>query len=251
MKLSVVVIAHNEARYIAKCLDSIFRQTLQPDEVILVAHNCTDETVEIAKQYNKVQIIQLDGPEGIAFARARGFEEAKGEIIACIDGDSWAIGKNWLRDLISRLYRREILAVGGGVLLVGGLVPFLMSLDFFWLKPIYNFFILGPRVKPEDKKYWNGNYFWGANFAIKKSAYEKIGGLIPSIQLFQKLGLSLAPEDLYLTKKVSEVGEVAIWPWAMVVSVATKTNWRERTKLQGQDKWKLINYLNKILDKPE
>jgi len=88
-----------------------------------------------------------------------------------------------------------------------------------------------------------GGYFWGANFAIKKLVYEKIGGLIPFIQLSRNLGLSLAPEDLYLALKVSRVGKVVIESWAVVVSRATKTNWRERTRLQGQDKKKLINAL--------
>lgn len=230
MRLSVVIIAHNEAKNIARCLDSIKKQSLQPDEVILVAHNCTDNTVEIAESFPNVRIVQENGPAGIFYARVRGFREAQGEIIACIDGDSWAIGKNWLSALISRLHMGKNLAVGGGVLLLGGLIPFLMSLDFFWLKPIY---------APNRLK-----YFWGANFAIRKSVYEKIGGLIPFIELNNKLGLSLAPEDLYLALEVARVGEVAIWPWAMVASAATKTNWRERTHLQGEDKQRLVKYIN-------
>jgi len=212
--------------------------------------------VEIAKKILKqvqddgikTKLVELSGPEGIVFARVRGFEEASHEYIACIDGDSYAL-KSWLWRLISRLHRRKNVAVGGGVWLTGGLIPSLMSLDFFWLKPIYIPFIrFWSRFAPQNDESddgWNGNYFWGANFAVRKSVYEKVGGLIPFIQLNQKLGLSLAPEDLYLAKKVSEVGRVEIEPWAVVVSKATKTNWKIRTKLQGQDRKKLINYINR------
>jgi len=240
MKISIVVIAHNEAGNIARCLRSVQRQILKPDEVVVVAHNCTDGTAEIAKeilnsavQQNQVdgtstKLIELSGPEGIVLARVRGFEEAQGEIVACIDGDSVAT-TNWLHNLIKPFSDPKILAVGGGVWLTGGLIPSLMSLDFFWLKPIYS---------PNRFK-----YFWGANFAIRKSVYEKIGGLIPFIQLNQELGLSLAPEDLYLALRVSEVGELAIEPWAVVVSQATKTNWKIRSQIQGQDKQKLIKYI--------
>ncbi len=103
MKISVLIIAHNEAGNIRACLESIQRQTLKPDEIILVAHNCTDNTVEIAKEIlNKFQddgtvwrIVEEYSPEGPLYARIRGFREATGEIIACIDGDSIA-AKNWL-----------------------------------------------------------------------------------------------------------------------------------------------------------
>ncbi len=121
------------------------------------------------------------------------------------------------------------MAVGGGVWLRGGLRAWLMSLDFFWLKPIY---------APNRLK-----YFWGANFCIRKDVYEKVGGLVPLIELKQKLGLSFDAEDLYLSLMVSAVGRVEIDPWAVVVSCATETNWKIRTQIQGEDKQKLITYI--------
>jgi glycosyltransferase involved in cell wall biosynthesis len=178
MKISVLIVAHNEAGNIARCLKSIQQQTLMPDEVILVAHNCSDKTVEIAKRFWSSQdddkeqkwipafagmttghakdgtnwrVVEENGPSGIVYARIRGFKEVRGEIVACIDGDSVA-SKNWLQKLISRFDDRSfdyaqddeskksrsvVSAVGGGVWLTGGLASWLMSLDFFWLKPIY------------------------------------------------------------------------------------------------------------------
>ncbi len=126
------------------------------------------------------------------------------------------------------------MAVGGGVWLRGGLRPFLMSLDFFWLKNIY---------APKRFK-----YFWGANFAIRTEVYESIGGLEPFVQLSQKLGLLFAPEDLYLAIKVSEVGRLEIEPRAVVWSSATKINWKIRSRIQGEDKQKLFNYFRIPVD---
>lgn len=256
MKISVLIIAHNEADNIRACLESIQRQTLCPDEIILVAHNCTDNTVEVAREFSDVRIVEEHGPEGPLYARIRGFGEATGEIIACIDGDSVA-AKNWLQRLISRSDRRKIAAVGGGVWLRGGLRALLMSLDFFWLKPIY---------APNRLK-----YFWGANFCIRKDVYEKVGGLVPLIKIREeiyqqdlrkpelypsatfrtafsktnehRLGLSFDAEDLYLALRVSDVGRVEIDPWAVVTSRASKTNWKIRTQIQGEDKQKLITYI--------
>ena len=63
MKISVLIIAHNEESHIAECLDSIMGQTIQADEIILIAHNCTDMTLEIARQYQKVVTYELKTEE--------------------------------------------------------------------------------------------------------------------------------------------------------------------------------------------
>ena len=63
MKISVLIIAHNEEAHIAECLDSIMGQTIQADEIVLIAHNCTDMTLEVARQYQKVAIYELTTEE--------------------------------------------------------------------------------------------------------------------------------------------------------------------------------------------
>jgi glycosyltransferase involved in cell wall biosynthesis len=59
MQRTVLIIAHNEATHISECLESLEKQTITPDEIILVAHNCTDETVVIAKKFPNIQIEEL------------------------------------------------------------------------------------------------------------------------------------------------------------------------------------------------
>lgn len=54
--ISILIIAHNEEKHIEKCLESIRQQSLVADEIILVAHNCTDKTVAIAKKYPEIQL---------------------------------------------------------------------------------------------------------------------------------------------------------------------------------------------------
>lgn len=56
MKRTILIIARNEAAHIAECLESVGRQTVVPDEVLLIAHNCTDDTVNIAKNFPNVRI---------------------------------------------------------------------------------------------------------------------------------------------------------------------------------------------------
>lgn len=108
MKRTVLIIAHNEAANIAECLESINQQTLQPDEILLVAHNCTDETVAIARKFQRVRIEELTTEERAPiYPRIRGFELATHEIIACIDGDGVA-DRDWLEKITKPLENKDI-----------------------------------------------------------------------------------------------------------------------------------------------
>lgn len=53
LKLSIALTTYNGSKYIIQLLDSLKKQTLAPDEVIIVDDNSTDSTVEIIKDYIK------------------------------------------------------------------------------------------------------------------------------------------------------------------------------------------------------
>lgn len=59
-KIGIVIPCHNYGRYLAKCLDSIYDQTLPADKIIVVDDASTDETAEVCKRYPKVQYIKVD-----------------------------------------------------------------------------------------------------------------------------------------------------------------------------------------------
>jgi cellulose synthase/poly-beta-1,6-N-acetylglucosamine synthase-like glycosyltransferase len=51
MRMVVLVPAHNEAAGIAAAIESLLAQTRPFDDIIVIADNCTDDTVEIARRY--------------------------------------------------------------------------------------------------------------------------------------------------------------------------------------------------------
>jgi glycosyltransferase involved in cell wall biosynthesis len=63
IRTSILIIAHNEEIHIDECLASIVNQTKKADEIILIAHNCTDRTVEIASKYREVVMHELKTEE--------------------------------------------------------------------------------------------------------------------------------------------------------------------------------------------
>jgi len=55
LSLSVIVCAHNEARYVAACLHSVLAQTRPPDELLVVNNASTDETRAVALEIPHVR----------------------------------------------------------------------------------------------------------------------------------------------------------------------------------------------------
>jgi len=87
--VSVVIPAYNRAGTIGYCLDSIFSQTLLPDEVLVVDDCSSDATVKVVLNYPdpRVRCIRLERNSGAQAARNRGIREARGEWIAFQDSD--------------------------------------------------------------------------------------------------------------------------------------------------------------------
>jgi glycosyltransferase involved in cell wall biosynthesis len=101
-KVSVIIPAYNEERYLARCLDSVISQTLDEIEIILVNDGSTDGTYGICEKYlkkylGKVMVIHKRN-EGIGLARNTGIEMASGEYIGFVDADDW-IDKNMYKEM--------------------------------------------------------------------------------------------------------------------------------------------------------
>ena len=59
MKVSIIIRSKNEEKWIGLCLESIFSQSYEDFEVILVDNNSTDGTVKKAKNW-PVKLLKID-----------------------------------------------------------------------------------------------------------------------------------------------------------------------------------------------
>lgn len=91
-KFSVIIPARNEEKVIQDILKDLQRQTYKSFEVIVLAHNCTDRTYELALKFQnqdkRIKAIELNGPPGKGFALNNGIEYSTGEIIVVFDADN-------------------------------------------------------------------------------------------------------------------------------------------------------------------
>ncbi len=87
---SVVIPAHNEEKYISRCIAGIKRAAhyAKPAavEIIVVANRCTDRTAEIAEKYGAKVIVNDE--KCLSAIRNAGIHAASGTIIVTIDANS-------------------------------------------------------------------------------------------------------------------------------------------------------------------
>lgn len=88
-KVSVVMPAYNSGKYIGEAIESILNQTFQDFELIIFSDGCTDNTVDVIRQYKDDRIILLQSEEnkGIIYGLNHCIEIARGKYIAALDSD--------------------------------------------------------------------------------------------------------------------------------------------------------------------
>lgn len=110
--ISVVIPAHNEEKYVARCIRSIktaakyYGGTV---EIIVVCNRCTDRTADIAQKYGAKAIPNED--RCIAKVRNAGITAASGDVIVTIDCDN-RMTKGTLKEIACLLQTGRY--IGGG-----------------------------------------------------------------------------------------------------------------------------------------
>ena len=109
---SVVIPAHNEEKYIKRCIDSIWvadRVFPGNTEIIVVCNRCTDKTADIARENGAIVLMNED--RCIAKVRNTGINAANGKIIVTIDADN-RMTRGTLREIYAMLRSGKF--IGGG-----------------------------------------------------------------------------------------------------------------------------------------
>ncbi|MEI8230488.1 MAG: glycosyltransferase family A protein [Candidatus Peregrinibacteria bacterium] len=172
MTISIIVPAHNEEKFIGKCLKSIIDNA--PDnlkEIIVVDNASTDRTREIAKKFKDVRVFS-ELRKGTSFARQRGYEQAKGDLLAFIDADT-RVNKKWFVTVENK-FRKD-----------PGLVGLSGSCEFYDLPAWKNMFVRWYwRFLAEPASRITGSVVVGGNFVVKRSALKSIDGFDTSITFY-------------------------------------------------------------------
>lgn len=197
MKLSIVIPAYNEEKYIARCLQSVFAQieTLEKQhdiEVIVVNNASVDATAEIVAQFAGVLLVD-ESERGLVRARQAGFVASRGDLIANVDADT-KLPAGWIEKVFVEFEKNEKLVALSGPFIYTHSSWLSTLLVAFWyrvgqLTHYLNQYILK-----------RGAMLQGGNFILRRSALEKIGGYDTSIDFWG--------EDTDIATRISKVGRV-------------------------------------------
>lgn len=111
--VSILIPVKNEIRWIAPCLDAVFRQNEPPFEVIVVDSGSTDGTLQVLKRY-PLRLVQIP-PEDFHHARTRNLAAslAQGQTLVFLGGDAIPASNDWLKQLVAPLTDPRVAAAYG------------------------------------------------------------------------------------------------------------------------------------------
>ena len=100
IKLSVVIRAHNEARWIKQCINRLNEQSILPDEIILIDNNSTDGTVQICKSLKGIKIFKYGEKYIPGKMLNYGISKAKNNFVIILSAHCIPYNKHFIENLV-------------------------------------------------------------------------------------------------------------------------------------------------------
>lgn len=104
-KVTVIIPAFNEEKNLGQVIEDIKNNEIL-DEIIVVDNASTDNTAQIAKQYDAKVVFCED--KGKGYAMEKGLQEAKNEVIVFLDADVKNYDRNVLAILANPIIQKEV-----------------------------------------------------------------------------------------------------------------------------------------------
>lgn len=155
--VSVVVPTYNQGESVTATLDAVRQQTVLPLEIVVVDDGSTDNTERLLRDYQCTEVplkVIRQSNGGPGKARQRGWQEARGEIIAFTDADAIPYPQ-WIENALPAFDSPRVAGVEGRVTTLGATPP-----------TIYTHQVRNPF----------GGQFMTANMFYRRTVIEAVGG---------------------------------------------------------------------------
>ena len=215
-EISVIICTYNRDKYLSRALECIRNQDISPEkfEMVIVNNSSTDSTENICRDFissnHGIKISYfIENQQGLSFARNRGINESRGEILVFLDDDAFA-DSNYLSS-ISRFFstKPELLAAGGKI------IPEYETGEPAWMNPFLASLVSAMDYGPQPRRFKSGRYPIGANMIIRKSAFQKYGNFNTGLG---RKGTELlgGEEKDFFNRMISDKKEIYYIPDAIV-----------------------------------
>src|SRR5437899_11233601 len=85
--VSVIITTYNQGRYISQTIQSAIEQDFDDREIIVVDDGSTDDTPTLVVAFGRRVVYLRQQNQGVAGCRNVGIQQARGELLAFLDGD--------------------------------------------------------------------------------------------------------------------------------------------------------------------
>lgn len=203
MKLSVVIPAYNEEKYIGETLQNLIQYAGEDIfEIIVVDNASSDNTAKAAKRFKGVKVIREER-KGLTRARQAGLLASKGDLIAYIDADTH-VKPTWLHKVKKEFEKNPRLVCLSAPYSLYDASKWKRMLTWgYWNLLAYPTYML-------LMKYM----VLGANFVARRSVLMKIGGFDATIEFYG--------EDTDIARRLHKIGKVKFLRKSLVSSSARR-----------------------------
>lgn len=175
MDASIIVCTYNRADSLKDTLHALHAQVTTPGrtwEVLVVDNNSSDDTqqvIEDAQQSWPQLRYTSEKQQGLSHARNHGIDSAKGRILLFTDDDV-SPEPEWLETTLTGMEKYDADACGGFI------APIWESPPPAWLTERFYGFLAVRTDRTDDYPITEpGQAPFGANMAVKKSVFQKVG----------------------------------------------------------------------------
>lgn len=215
-RLTVVLPTFNRAGSLRQAIAALQRQSLDCSryEVVVVDNNCTDGTAELLAAITDPRIRSVrESRQGLSYARNAGIAAARGDIVAFTDDDV-EVAPDWAETIVGSLDAHpDVDGVGGRVL------PAWMNGHPRWLTRAH-WAPLALQDHGDSKRLFdlsNPIGLVGANVAVRRQVFERIGLFAASVQRV-KDGIGSTEDHEFLLRLYAAGGRMMYVPRLLVLA---------------------------------
>ena len=119
MKVSIITVTHNSAKYLQECIDSVVHQTYNNIEHIIIDGGSTDGTVDIIQLYdNHIAKWISEEDKGMYDAINKGMKMATGEVIGILNSDDILASNNVIKQIVTCFQENKVDSLYGDLVYV-------------------------------------------------------------------------------------------------------------------------------------
>lgn len=204
--ISVIICCYNSSKRIVPTLEYLLKQDFtMPWEVVLVDNASNDDTSLVAQQIWDTESLTIplriafEQQSGLSYARKKGLNESKYELIVFCDDDNW-LASDYLSNAFRIFDANKNIGICGGL----GSPEFEISPPF-WFKDIKSGYALGPQGDSEGEV--ARSWVYGAGMVVRKELLFQIEDIGLKSNITGRKGNELSSgEDVEICLLISLLG---------------------------------------------